>query len=77
MHRLLLATQVNKRLEPGRLVEEHVSLEKVRNGVLDLVGGKLFGRYLEDRVHFFEGQALGLGYPEDDHDQSEDVETGL
>jgi len=77
MHRLLLATQVNQRLEPCRLVEEHVSLEKVRNGVLNLIGGKLFGRYLEDRVHLFEGQTLGFGDPEDDHDQGEDVESGL
>jgi hypothetical protein len=42
---------VNKRLELGRLVEEDVSLEPVRNGVLDLVGGELAGRDVEDKVH--------------------------
>jgi hypothetical protein len=45
-------TGVNKRLELGRLVEEDVSLEPVRDGVLDLVGGELAGRDLEDKVHF-------------------------
>lgn len=42
---------MDKRLELGRLVEEDVSLEPVRDGVLDLVGGKLAGRDLEDKVH--------------------------
>jgi hypothetical protein len=44
-------TGVNKRLKLGRLVKEDVSLEPVRDGVLDLVGGELAGRDLEDKVH--------------------------
>jgi len=77
VHRLLLSTQVNQRLKPGRLVKKDVSLEKVRNSVLDLIGGELFGRHLKDRIHFLESQTLGFRDPEDDHDQGEDIETGL
>jgi hypothetical protein len=47
-------TGVNERLELGRLVEEDVSLEPVRDGVLDLVGGELRSRDVEDKVHFLQ-----------------------
>ena len=42
---------MNERLKLGRLVEEDVSLEPVRDGVLDLVGSEFAGRDLEDKVH--------------------------
>jgi hypothetical protein len=44
-------------LELGRLVEEDVSLEPVRDGVLDLVGGEFAGRDVEQEIHFLQGVA--------------------
>lgn len=48
---------MDKRLELGRLVEEDVSLEPVRDGVLDLVGGEFAGRDVEQEIHFLQGVA--------------------
>lgn len=55
------------------LVEKHPALEPPRQRGADLVTGKGAHGDGEDVVEFFEGALFGLGDPEEDHDESEDV----
>jgi len=74
VNRVLRSVQVSK---VGVLVAEKVSLEEVRKSLLDLVRGKLARGNGKDLVELLKGTLLSFRKQEEDHDEGNDVETGV
>jgi len=64
-------------LESGTLVEEDPALDEVWERLGDLVAHVGAGGDGEDVVEFLKRALLGLGNPEEDHDEGDDVGAGV
>ena len=66
-----------QRLQPGSLLEHHVALEPVRQRLGELIIHVRARRHGEDVIQLLERALLGLGHPEEDHDQRCHVQAGV
>lgn len=71
------ALELVERSESRILAEEHPSLEPPGQRGADLVFGKRANGDGEDVIELFERAFLGLGNPEEDHDEGEHVHSGV
>ncbi len=71
------AIEVVQRLQRRALVAHDVPLDEVRQGLGKLVAHVLARRHGEDVVQLLERALLGLGDPEEDHDQRRHVQAGV
>jgi hypothetical protein len=62
-----------KGLEASVLLEENIAPDPPRKDLSELVSHMGAGRDGEDVIEFFKGALLGLGDPEEDHNQSDNV----
>jgi hypothetical protein len=62
-----------KGLKASVLLKENITLDPPRKDLSELVPHVGAGRDSEYVIEFFKGSLLGLGDPEEDHNQSDNV----
>lgn len=69
--------EVVQRAASGALLEEHPALEPPGDGLGDLILHEGSDGDSEDPVELFQGTLHGLGDPEEDHDEGDNVEASV
>lgn len=69
--------EVIEGFEDGVLAAEDPALDEVWEGLGQLVVHVGASGHGEDVVQLFEGALFGLGHPQEDHDESDDVCSGV
>lgn len=72
---MLDGIEVIERFKRGALVEENIALDPVRKGLGELVVHERACGNGKDVVEFFERALLGLGHPEENHHECQEVQT--
>ena len=66
-----------KRLQPRILIPKHIALKPIRQGLRKLILHMRPRGHSEHIIQLLEGALLGLGHPEEDHDERGHVQGGV
>ena len=66
-----------QRLQPGALLEQDIALHPIRQRLRKLIAHMGPSRHRKHVIELLEGALLGLGDPEEDHDEGGEVQAGV